>query len=183
VGKALDDRLGVATLIELVKHTPENIELLAAFTVQEENGLRGARIAAYSMNPEVAFVLDSTPANDLPVWDDEENGRYNVKLNHGPAIYRLDAATLSDPRLINHLVKVGDEFKIPYQFRQPGKGGTDAGAIHKQRGGIPSVSISVPGRYAHTAVLIARKADWENTMKLIFASLAKFNRDVLAVDR
>lgn len=183
VGKALDDRLGVATLIELVKHTPENIELLAAFTVQEENGLRGARIAAYSMNPEVAFVLDSTPANDLPVWDEEENGRYNVKLNHGPAIYRLDAGTLSDPRLINHLVKVGDEFKIPYQFRQPGKGGTDAGAIHKQRGGIPSVSISVPGRYAHTAVLIARKADWENTMKLIFASLAKFNRDVLSVDR
>ncbi|MBW6472986.1 MAG: hypothetical protein K0B14_07680 [Anaerolineaceae bacterium] len=183
VGKALDDRLGVAILIELVKHTPENIELLAAFTVQEENGLRGARIAAYSMNPEVAFVLDSTPANDLPVWDEEENGRYNVKLNHGPAIYRLDAATLSDPRLINHLVKVGDEFKIPYQFRQPGKGGTDAGAIHKQRGGIPSVSISVPGRYAHTAVLIARKVDWENTMKLIFASLAKFNRDVLSVDR
>ncbi len=183
VGKALDDRLGVATLIELVKHTPENIELLAAFTVQEENGLRGARIAAYSMNPEVAFVLDSTPANDLPVWDEEENGRYNVKLNHGPAIYRLDAGTLSDPRLINHLVKVGDEFKIPYQFRQPGKGGTDAGAIHKQRGGIPSVSISVPGRYAHTAVLIARKADWENTMRLIFASLAKFNKDVLSVDR
>lgn len=183
VGKALDDRLGVATLIEFVKHTPENIELLAAFTVQEENGLRGARVAAYSMHPDVAFVLDSTPANDLPVWDDEENGRYNVHINHGPAIYRLDAATLSDPRLINHLVKVGDEFKIPYQFRQPGKGGTDAGAIHKQRGGIPSVSISIPGRYAHSAVLIARTEDWKNTVSLVYASLCKLSRDLFLTDR
>lgn len=183
VGKALDDRLGVATLIELVKNAPENVELLAAFTVQEENGLRGARVAAYSINPDLAFVLDSTPANDLPVWDDEENGRYNVKLNQGPAIYRMDAATLSDPRLIDYLVKIGAEYNIPYQFRQPGKGGTDAGAIHKQRGGIPSVSISVPGRYAHTAVLIARKSDWKNTLALMYLALSNLTREVLSVDR
>ena len=62
-----------------------------------------------------------------------------------------DAGTLSDPRLVRHLVQTGDALHIPYQFRQPGGGGTDAGAIHKQRAGIPSVSISVPGRYAHTA--------------------------------
>ena len=183
VGKALDNRLGVATLIELLKHTPENIELLAAFTVQEEIGLRGARVAAYSMQPDVAFVLDSTPANDLPVWDEEENFRYNVRLNHGPAIYRLDAATLSDPRLINLLANTGDELEIPYQYRQPGKGGTDAGAIHKQRGGIPSVSISVPGRYAHTAVLIARTEDWKNTLALVYATLCKISKDLLLEDR
>ncbi|MDX9849519.1 MAG: hypothetical protein RBT01_03345 [Anaerolineaceae bacterium] len=183
VGKALDDRLGVATLIELLKHTPGNIELLAAFTVQEENGLRGARVAAYSMHPDVAFVLDSTPANDLPVWDEEENARYNVRLNHGPAIYRLDAATLSDPRLINLLTDTGDELGIPYQYRQPGKGGTDAGAIHKQRGGIPSVSISVPGRYAHTAVLIARREDWKNTLALVYATLCKISKDLFLADR
>lgn len=183
VGKALDNRLGVATLIELLKHTPENIELLAAFTVQEEIGLRGARVAAYSMHPDAAFVLDSTPANDLPVWDEEENFRYNVRLNHGPAIYRLDAATLSDPRLINLLSSTGDELGIPYQFRQPGKGGTDAGAIHKQRGGIPSVSISVPGRYAHTAVLIARTEDWKNTLALVYAALSKISRDLFLADR
>ena len=183
VGKALDDRLGVATLIELIKHSPENIELLAAFTVQEENGLRGARVAAYSMNPDIAFVLDSTPANDLPVWDDEENGRYNVKLNHGPAIYRLDAYTLSDPRLINFLAETGDTYGIPYQYRQPGKGGTDAGAIHKQRGGIPSVSISIPGRYAHTAILIARKEDWKNTLALMYASLSTLTKGLLLGER
>ena len=183
VGKALDDRLGVATLIELVKHAPENIELLAAFTVQEENGLRGARVAAYSMQPDMAFVLDSTPANDLPVWDDEENARYNVRLNHGPAIYRMDAYTLSDPRLIDYLAKMGDEYDIPYQYRQPGKGGTDAGSIHKQRGGIPSVSISVPGRYAHTAVLIARKEDWKNTLALMYVALKNLSSDLLLTER
>ncbi|HSM23991.1 MAG TPA: hypothetical protein VK856_03930, partial [Anaerolineaceae bacterium] len=158
-------------------------ELLAAFTVQEENGLRGARVAAYSMQPDMAFVLDSTPANDLPVWDDEENARYNVRLNHGPAIYRMDAYTLSDPRLIDYLAKIGDEYDIPYQYRQPGKGGTDAGSIHKQRGGIPSVSISVPGRYAHTAVLIARKEDWKNTLALMYVALKNLSSDLLLTER
>ena len=61
IGKALDDRLGVATLIEFVKHPPQNVELLAAFTVQEEIGLRGAKVAGYSMKPDLAFVIDLTP--------------------------------------------------------------------------------------------------------------------------
>ena len=69
VGKALDNRLGVATLVELLKHAPPNIDLLAAFTVQEELGLRGARGAAYSLDPDLAIAIDSTPANDLPLWD------------------------------------------------------------------------------------------------------------------
>ncbi len=63
--KALDDRLGVATLIELLKHAPENIDLLIAFTVQEEVGLRGARVAAYQFDPDMAIAVDSTPANDF----------------------------------------------------------------------------------------------------------------------
>jgi endoglucanase len=67
--KALDDRLGVATLIELVKHAPENIDLLAAFTVQEEVGLRGAQVAAYAFDPDLGIAIDSTPAFDLPSWE------------------------------------------------------------------------------------------------------------------
>jgi endoglucanase len=67
--KALDDRLGVAVLIELLRHAPPNIDLLAAFTVQEEVGLRGAYVAAYALNPDLAIVLDCTPACDLPAWN------------------------------------------------------------------------------------------------------------------
>ncbi len=183
MGKALDNRLGVATLIELVKNPPENIELLAAFTVQEEVGLRGAKVAAYSLNPDLAIAVDSTPAYDLPVWDGSENVSYNTRLGKGPAVYLADRGTLSDPRLIRHLAAAGDELGIPYQFRQPGGGGTDAGAIHRQRAGIPSVSVSVPGRYAHTAVMVARREDWENTLALLYHALVRLSADILAADR
>jgi tetrahedral aminopeptidase len=181
--KALDDRLGVATLLELVKHPPENIDLLAAFTVQEEVGTRGAQVAAFTLDPQAAIVLDCTPANDLPGLDGEENEQYNTRLGAGPAIYLADRATISDPRLVRRLVDTAEAYAIPYQFRQPGGGGTDAGAIHRQRAGVPSISVSVPGRYLHTAAAIARRSDWENTLGLVYAALARLSEQVFAEDR
>ena len=185
--KALDDRFGVASLIELVKHAPPNIDLLAAFTVQEEIGLRGARVAAYALDPQLAFVLDCTPANDLPLWDTDDgridNTRYNTRLGAGPAIYLADSSTLSDPRLARHLIQTADSAGIPYQIRQPGGGGTDAGAIHKQRLGIPSITVSVPGRYMHTAAAIARLEDWQHTYALIYQALLRLTPDILAGER
>jgi tetrahedral aminopeptidase len=182
-GKALDDRLGVASLINLVLHAPENIELLAAFTTLEEIGGRGARVGAYAFDPEAAFVLDCTPANDLPTWDDRENTHYNTKLGQGPAIYSADSSTLSDPRLVRRLLTTADREGIPYQMRQPGGGGTDAGAIHKQRSGIPSVSVSVPGRNLHTAASLCRLSDWQDTFDLIYAALSTIDRQVLSGER
>lgn len=181
--KALDDRLGVATLIEILKNAPPNVDLLVAFTVQEEVGLRGAKVAAYAFDPDMAIVVDSTPANDLPAWDGEENTAYNTKLDHGPAIYVADGSTLGDPRLIRLLTETGDGEKIPYQIRQPGGGGTDAGTIHKQRTGIPSVSISVPGRYAHSAIGLARLNDWKSTLALLDAALRRTTPRLLAKER
>jgi endoglucanase len=178
-GKALDDRLGVATLIEMLKNPPGNVELLATFAVQEEIGGRGARVAAYAHHPDLAIAIDSTPAFDLPTLDDAENTQYNTRLGAGPAIYVADQGTLSDPRLVRHLMQTGETMGIPYQIRQPGGGGTDAGAIHRVREGIPSVSLSVPGRYAHTAILVSRLSDWEYTLQLVSASLARLTRDVL----
>ena len=184
--KALDNRLGIATLIELVKHAPPNIELLAAFTVQEEVGLRGARVAAFALNPDLAIALDSTPANDLPPHDASESGsentRYNTRLGAGPAIYVADRYTLTPPRLLRHVVKTAEAYNIPYQFRQPGGGGTDAGVIHYQREGIPSISIAVPGRYAHTAALLSRLADWENTLALVYFALSSLKPEILQQD-
>ncbi len=192
LSKALDDRFGVTTLIELLRNPPPNVDLLAAFTVQEEVGLRGARVAAYAFDPHLAFALDCTPANDLPAWDSGgyappedpvEHFRYNTRLGGGPAIYIADNATLSDPRLIRHLIETAEALKIPYQIRQPGGGGTDAGAIHKVRAGIPAVSISVPGRYMHTAASLARLDDWKNTLALVHAALTRLSPDILAVER
>ncbi len=182
-GKALDNRLGVAMLIELVKHAPPHIDLQAAFTVQEEIGLRGARVAAFAFDPDMAIVLDSTPAYDLPAWDVDENVRYNTRLGAGPAIYIADSSTLSDPRLVRYLVETAEAHKIPYQIRQPGGGGTDAGAVHKQRMGIPSVSVSVPGRYHHSPASIVRLSDWQNCLSLVSTALFHLTPDVLAGER
>ncbi len=182
-GKALDDRLGVATLIELVKHAPPNIDLLAAFTVQEEIGARGARVAAFAFNPDLAIILDTTPAYDLPAWEMDENVRYNSRLGAGPAIYVADAGTLSDPRLVRYLIQNAEANGIPYQLRQPGGGGTDAGAIHRQREGIPSVSVSVPARYLHGPASLARLADWQDTYQLVAAALAHLAPEAIAGER
>jgi endoglucanase len=186
--KALDDRLGVATLIELVRNAPPGIDLLAAFTVQEEIGLRGARVAAHAFKPDLAIAVDSTPALDLPSWEDGqgtfiENHQYNTRLDAGPAIYLADRGTLSDPRLIRHLIDTAEALGIPYQLRQPGGGGTNAGAIHLAQGGIPSVSLSIPGRYAHTAAAIARLSDWQFTYSLLHAALDRLPADILAEPR
>ena len=177
--KALDDRLGVFNLIQLVKNAPENVDLLAAFTVQEELGLRGAKIAAFSFDPEIGIAMDSTPANDLPDYDGNENTSHNTKLGDGPAIYIMDRGTIGDQRLIKWLIESADSEKIPWQFRQPGLGGTDAGEIHKTRSGVPSVSVSVPQRYLHSPAGLIRIEDELNTLKLIHTALTRLDRSIL----
>lgn len=180
MAKSIDDRIGVATLIELFKHAPSNIDLCAAFAVQEEIGLRGAKVAAQYFQPDMAIAIDSTPANDLPLHDGGENMHYNTKLGLGPAIYIADGSTLHDQRLVRFLSEVGDAEKIPYQFRQPGGGGTDSSAIQKSLAGIPTVSVSVPHRYTHSPVSISRVDDWKNTINLLHSALKKITPALLA---
>lgn len=179
-GKALDDRLGCATLIELLRGGPYACELHAAFTVQEEVGLRGARVAAFAVDPAAAFVLDCTPAYDLPSpAEDRENVEYNTRLGLGPAIYIADRATLSDRRLVRYLTQTAEAGGLPVQFRQPAGGGTDAGAIHRARAGVPSVSLSVPGRYLHGPLAIARLSDWRHSVALMARALSGWSGKAL----
>jgi endoglucanase len=164
----------------LLKHSPSNIDFCAAFTVQEEIGLRGAKVAAQYFNPDLAIAVDSTPARDLPAYDGSENTSYNTKLGLGPAIYLADSSTLHDPRLVRFLSGVGDAEKIPYQFRQPGGGGTDSGAIQRALAGIPTISVSVPHRYTHSPISISRVDDWKNTLALLHAALKKVTPELIA---
>lgn len=173
MAKAIDDRIGVAILIELVRHAPTNIDLLAAFTVQEEVGLRGAKVAAYAFDPDLAIAIDSTPAHDMPSHDGNENPFYNTRLGLGPAIYVYNFATIDDPRLVRYLKAIAEAGNIPYQIRQPGGGGTDAGAIQRTRAGVPVVSVSVPHRYTHSPISISRVDDWKNTLKLLHVALSR----------
>jgi endoglucanase len=179
MAKSIDDRIGVATLIELFRQAPPNIDLCAAFSVQEEIGLRGARVAAQHFQPDLAIAIDSTPANDLPLHDGSENVAYNTKLGLGPAIYVADGSTLHDPRLVRFLVETAEAEKIPYQLRQPGGGGTNSGAIQRALAGIPTVSVSVPHRYTHSPLSIARVEDWKNTINLLHAALKSITPELL----
>ena len=181
MAKSIDDRIGVATLIELLKQAPPQIDLCAAFSVQEEIGLRGAKVAAQYFNPDLAIAIDSTPANDLPVHDGSENMTYNTKLGRGPAIYVADGSTLHDPRLVRFLRETAEAEKIPYQIRQPGGGGTDSGAIQRALAGIPTVSVSVPHRYTHSPVSIARLDDWKHTLNLLHAALKRITPEWIAL--
>lgn len=171
-GKALDDRVGVASLIELVENPPPEIDLLAAFTVQEEVGLRGAGVAARALDPDLAIALDCTPAMDLPAWDGRENVQYNTRQGKGPALYAADSRTIAHPGLLRHFIETAEAERIPFQIRQPGGGGTDAGAMHLSNQGIPALSLSVPTRYLHSAISMARLADWRLSVRLVHQALS-----------
>lgn len=180
LSKAIDDRIGVATLIELLKNAPSTVDICAAFTVQEEIGLRGAKVAAQYFNPDLAIAIDSTPARDLPMHDGTENMVYNTRLGYGPAIYVVDGSTLHDPRLVRFLRETAEAEKIPYQIRQPGGGGTNSGSIQRALAGIPTVSVSVPHRYTHSPVSISRLEDWKNTLNLLQAALKRITPGLIA---
>ncbi|MBC7878077.1 MAG: M42 family peptidase [Anaerolineales bacterium] len=179
MSKSIDDRIGVAILIELLKNAPKNIELCLSFSVQEEIGLRGAKVAAHYFEPDLAIAVDSTPARDLPDYEGRENFTYNTKLGLGPAIYVANSSTIDDPRLVKFLAETAVKEKIPYQFRQPGGGGTNAGAIQQSRAGVPVVSVSVPHRYTHSPISVSRVDDWKNTLNLLHTALKRITRDIL----
>lgn len=169
-GKAFDDRAGCAVLIEIIKAGPYPFDLYGVFTVQEEVGLRGAQVAAYAIEPDVAFVLEGTICDDMPKKKDVSP---TTELGKGPAITIMDRTFIADRRLVKLLVDTATELGIPYQFKQPLMGGTDAGAIHTTRTGVPSVTVAVPSRYIHSPVCLLSKSDFENAVRLMREALRR----------
>ncbi len=164
IGKAFDDRAGCAVLIEILRGDPYPFDLIAAFTVQEEVGLRGAQVAGYAAKPDAAFIIESTPAYDLPNKNDVSP---NVALGKGPSIYVMDRVTIQDPRLVSHIVRTADAHGIPYQIRRPGGGGTNTGAIQRARDGVPAATMALPGRYAHTPAMMINLTDYAHLVSLV----------------
>jgi len=169
-GKALDDRAGCAVLVELLQHDYA-IDLYAVFTAQEEVGLRGARVAAYGIEPDLAFVLEGTICDDLPKGDEDTS--HVTEVGKGPAITFMDRSFIADRRLVDLLVETAREEGIRYQFKKAAAGGTDAGAIHLSREGVPAVTVAVPCRNIHAPVSILSLNDLENTHRLMAAALQR----------
>ncbi|MDY7075386.1 MAG: M42 family metallopeptidase [Chloroflexota bacterium] len=175
-GKAFDDRAGCAVLVELLHGARFRFDLHAAFTVQEEVGLRGAQVAAYGIEPDCAFALEGTVADDIPK---DKDSSPTTELGQGPAITMMDRSFIADRRLVRLLTDTADEVGIPYQIKQPGVGGTDAGALHRVRRGVPSVTVAVPCRYIHSPVALLSLDDFNNTVQLMRESLSRLTRHTL----
>lgn len=183
-GKSFDNRVDCSLLVELLQGGPYPVTVLSAFTVQEEIGLRGARVAARYLNPDAALVIEGTTANDLPSPtaepDDEDEINPACRLGAGPALTIMDRSMITDPRLLAFLRQTAESAGIPYQLKTQLGGGTDAGAIHMMNGGIPSAVISVPCRYIHSPTAYLHRDDYANTLRLLQAALKGFDRAILA---
>jgi putative aminopeptidase FrvX len=179
-GKAFDDRAGCAMLVELLRGERFRFDLHAAFTVQEEVGLRGARVAAYAIEPDCAFALEGTIADDIPKDKDVSP---TTELGKGPAITVMDRSFIADRRLVRLLTSTAEALGIPYQIKQPGVGGTDSGAIHRSRKGVPSATVAVPCRYIHSPVALLSLDDLDNTVRLMRESLSRLTRRTLSAPK
>jgi endoglucanase len=168
-GKALDDRTGCATLVEILKRDYP-VEVYGVFTAQEEVGARGARVAAFAIEPDFAFALESTICDDSPKTKDVSPV---TRVGGGPAITFMDNSMISDRRLVNLLIETAKENRIPYQFKSAVAGGTDTGRIHIVKEGVPSAAVAVPTRYIHSPVSLLSKQDFENTITLMTKALPK----------
>jgi putative aminopeptidase FrvX len=160
--KALDDRVGCALLIEILKENYE-FPLYGVFTVQEEVGLRGAGVAAYQVQPDVALVLEGTTASDVPGTGTHLHA---TSVGKGPALTVMDRTVIPHPSLVRELIDLAEQHSIPYQIRRTNTGGTDAGQIQLTAGGTKAAVIAVPCRYIHSAASVMSKQDFESALKL-----------------
>lgn len=163
VSKALDDRAGCYILIEAMKKLKKNKnDLYFVFTSQEEVGIRGAKTAAYAVNPDFAVAVDVTDTGDTP-----EAPKMAVKLHKGAAIKVMDRSVLCDIDVRETMIAAAKKAKIPYQMEVLNIGGTDAGAIHLTRAGVKTGAISLPLRYMHSPAETASIKDIKACVNLL----------------
>jgi putative aminopeptidase FrvX len=168
-GKAFDDRAGCAVLIRAAEATakqPLDAHVVFAFVFGEEVGLRGARTAAFQLEPDLAIAVEGTIGADMPGVPDHSQP---VRLGRGPAISVADRSIVVTRKVLHAMESIADKEGIAYQYKLPTYGGTDAGAIHLTRGGVLAGVVSVPCRYIHSPISTLRLADFEQTSRLVTA--------------
>jgi endoglucanase len=166
MGKSLDDRICVFQMIEALRRLsgPTNAEIIAVATTQEEVGLRGATTSSYAADAQIAVALDITLAQDIPGSSEQD---YVSRLNGGAAIKIMDSSSISNHKLVRHMRDVAEANDIPYQLEILARGGTDAGAAQRARGGTAAITISIPTRYVHTVNEMASVNDVEASIELL----------------
>ena len=161
------ESVGVLVAIETLralKSTPNDVYFV--FTTQEEVGVRGARTAAFGVDPDVGIAVDVTAAADTP-----NAVKMEMALGRGPCIKIKDAGAISDPRVVQWMIRTAEKNKLPYQREVLLFGGTDAQAIQLARAGVPAGCISIPVRYVHSSSEKVDFEDVQNSIKLLTALL------------
>lgn len=163
VAKALDNRAGAAVLIETMRRLERSPhELFFVFTAQEEVGDRGATVAAYGVDPQLAITVHVSPAGDMPKARPAE-----IALGKGPAVKVRDGSMISDPRVVRWMTKLAENAKIPYQLEILENAANESAAIQISRGGVPAGCVSIPCRYVHTPSEMIDGSDVENCVALL----------------
>jgi len=160
--KAIDDRLGCAVLLELIK-SDLPVDCTFVFTVQEEVGLRGAITAAFRTAPDIALIIEGTTAADLPSVAESKKV---CKIRGGVVIPFMDGATIYDKQLRNTVVAIADNNGIQHQTKNIVAGGTDAAAYQRSRAGVRTVGIAAPVRNLHSQSCVLKISVMEDMFRL-----------------
>lgn len=150
--------------------SPLPFDLYGVFTVQEEIGSRGAYAAGHHLAPDVVLVLEGTVCDDLPGPPGGERPSPTTRLGNGPALTQRDRSVIVHPQLLQHLIRTAVSHDIPYQFKQPAVGGTDAAGYGHYRA-VPIAIISTPCRYIHGPAAVAELSDLHQGLALLRAAL------------
>jgi len=174
-GKAFDDRAGCSVIADLItKNLVPDFDTYFVFCVQEEVGLRGSRVATYKIQPDLVFVLEGTPASDIPSIDKQ---RWTTSLNKGPVITFMHNGLVIQKKVIEFIENVANNNNIQFQYKEKVAGGTDALAIAKTASGCYVGIISVPVRYIHSPVSVFSLEDYDKVVELtelIFSNTKTF---------
>jgi endoglucanase len=179
LSKAFDDRVGCALVIQALQHmaqTPHPNVIYGTATVQEEVGLRGAGTSAEVVDPDVAIILESDIAGDVPGIKDEESA---LKLGQGPTLVLYDRTMVPNLKLRDLVIDTAQALGIPLQFSAI-PGGTDGGAIHRHKAGVPAVVLGVAARHIHSHGAIIHRQDYDGALKLLLAVIGKLDADTVA---
>lgn len=175
-GKAFDDRVGLAVMLDALKRTKSNATIYAVGTVQEEVGLKGARTSAFGLNPDVALATEVTITGDHPNIKKSESA---IEMGKGPSITVMDAAgkgIITPNTVLKWLKETAERNKIQYQLDVSDGGTTDATAIQLTRTGIPTGTVSVPARYIHSPVEVVSLKDIDLCTELVARSVESVDR-------
>ena len=161
--KAIDDRAGCALMLRLIEEEPE-YDTFFVFNVQEEIGLRGSTVSAFSLQPDIAIVLEATTAADI---DGADGAAKVCTINGGPVVSFMDRSTMYDKELYKTAFETAKENGIKCQTKSMIAGGNDSGAIHISGKGVRTIAVSLPCRYLHSPSCVISKQDFDDAYRLV----------------